>query len=109
MKLWKIKIEILFFLMDYNHNKKILLIKELELSYNHLYNGIKIYKIIVIIFLDYCICMETKKTFWERFWILIHVIILFVKNGFPLMAFLFSFTSKKASLYADTLSQIQNS
>ena len=91
------------FLMDYKqnlfyykYNKKILLIKELELSYNYLYNGIKIYKIIVIIFLDYCICIDTKKTFLQRFWILIHVIILFVKNGFLLMAFLLSFTSNKA-------------
>ena len=40
-------------------------LKELGLSYNYLYNGIKIYKIIAIIFLDYCNCMETKKFFWK--------------------------------------------
>ena len=84
-------------------------LKELGLSYNYLYNGIKIYKIIVIIFLDCCIRTETKKTFSERFRRPTHVIILFFKNGFLLMAFLFSLTTKKTCLYADTLSQIQNS
>ena len=71
-------------------------LKELGLSYNYLYNGIKIYKIIVIIFLRLLQQYGDKKIFLERFWILIHVIILFVKNGFLLMAFLLSFTSNKA-------------
>ena len=53
-------------LFYYKYNKKILLLKELELSYNYLYNGIKIYKIIVIINLDYCIFMETKKNFFRK-------------------------------------------